>query len=482
MLDLWHPTAAPRRRLALGAAAQVPDRADAGEAVDVAIVAPAAGELTRPWLERAISRAATRLAPDGVLWVIVPRRWRRSAERIVKGTDLVLLDAVLTLPSWPHTRHLIPVSPLALRHAAPRHVRLPSALTTGPAALARLEIARLALRRAARGCALVAGRSPGAAPLRWLGEVDGAGHVTATATIGPRSDARVAVFMRFTRAGSAPDVAVKVPLDEGGAARLARERAALLALAPEAREAGAAVPSLRQTTMPSVLVTGALPGRAASALLAARPGGLEGVVRTVAAWLESWNLATAASIDAGEELLSRTLMAPAEQVAEGGEAEIADYVEALRPLAARMQGRPLTLVAAHNDLTMSNVLLSDGRCGILDWEGAATAAPPLADLWYCIADAYSRACRITHAQAVEALVTGHGETRALTALRGLLSQHVRSLALSDDQALLGFHACWLHHARNELERGAGDGPFREVVRSVAAKRLLWPGPGDSPNS
>ena len=52
-LDMWHPTGAPRRRLALGEYAGVGGGQDDGP-IDIAILAPSRAEVSRDWLERAI--------------------------------------------------------------------------------------------------------------------------------------------------------------------------------------------------------------------------------------------------------------------------------------------------------------------------------------------------------------------------------------------------------------------------------------------
>jgi thiamine kinase-like enzyme len=149
----------------------------------------------------------------------------------------------------------------------------------------------------------------------------------------------------------------------------------------------------------------------------------------------------------------------------------AGYVDGLRRLAARLERAGVVLTAAHNDLTMANVWLSDGRIGVLDWETAAGDGLPLSDLWYALADALARARRTPHDHALAALVHAGGTVPA--ALVHAPRKHAAGLSLTPDQALLGFHACWLGHAATELRRGT-PGRFVAVVARVAAERLLWP--------
>jgi hypothetical protein len=141
-------------------------------------------------------------------------------------------------------------------------------------------------------------------------------------------------------------------------------------------------------------------------------------------------------------------------------------------LTARLEGRDLVWVAAHNDLTMANVLATSPAPGILDWESATAAGLPLVDLWYALADGVACARRVTHASAVEALVTGTAP--APGALARIPAQHASAVNLTVDETILAFHTCWLGHADDELRRGVADRRFADVVRAVAARRLLWP--------
>jgi hypothetical protein len=448
-----------------------------GGAIDIAVVAPAPAELDRTWLEAAIGEAAERLAPDAVLWVIVSRRWRRTAERALSRSGLAQLDAILTVPAWPRTSHLVPIAPATLGDAGVRHLGLAPALARAAGVLTRTKAGVTVLRRTAPGCALLAARRPPPMALRWLAELDGAaGVATATVVVGTRDDARVAVATRFADGASTPDLVVKVPLDEPGRERLRGEREALEALGPAAARAGAAVPVLRPVGIPWLLAMAPLAGPPASAVLARDAGQLGRLATAVADWLRAWGRATASATVASPAVLDELLLAPLEQVAAALSMPPA-YRDALQRLAGRLAGHELVLTAAHNDLTMANVLDAGDGIGVVDWEEAAAAGLPLRDLWYALADALARARGLTHAEAVEALVRGAPETpAALAAAPANLSVE---LSLSRDQSLLGFHACWLAHGADELRRGQSEGPFLAVVRQVASARLLWPD-GDEP--
>jgi hypothetical protein len=475
-LDLWHPTGAPMHRLALGGQ----DPADGGRhgaGIDVAVVAPSPGQIDRAWLEGAIGEATARLARDGLLWVIVPRRWRRTAERTLARRGLAQLEAVLTVPAWPHTAHLIPIAPETLGDAGVRHLGLAPAVARAASVLARTKAGVAVLRRAAPGCALLAARRPPPTALRWLADLNGPATVaTATVATATRDDARVAMALRFADGASKPDLVVKVPLDGPGRARLQREREALEMLGPAAARAGAAIPVPHPVAVPWLLATGPLAGWPASAVLAGDAGQLARLATAVAEWLRAWGRATASATVATSAILDELLLAPLEQVTSAVPTPPA-YAEALHRLAGRLEGHELVLTAAHNDLTMANVLDGEDRIGVVDWEVAVAAGLPLRDLWYSLADALARARGLTHAEAVEALVRRAPETPA--ALAGAPATLAAELSLGRDQSLLAFHACWLAHAGDELRRGRSDGPFLAVVRQVATARLLWPD-GDEP--
>jgi hypothetical protein len=469
-LDMWHPTGAPRRRLALGHWAGAGDRGDNGP-IDLVIVAPSPGEASRDWLERAIALSARRLSGDGLLWIVVPRRWRATAERALRRCDLALLDAVLAIPRWPRSAHLVPLVPAALRDAGPRHLGLQRPTSWILGGLLGVGAVRRLAPRLAPSCALVAARDPALPIFRWLGDLDGADVATATVSSGPRRDARVAVVLRFRPGRRAPDLVVKAGLDEAGVERVQAERAALERLAATAADAGAAVPVPRPFSCVWMLTTEPLAGRSAAAILARAPRRLVPIARTVADWLLRWNAATASRAPATVELLEALVVGPVGRlVADGAASE--PYARALAMLAARLQGRGLVLVAVHSDLTMANVLAARPAPAILDWESATAAGLPLADLWYALADGVARAGRVTHASAVEALVTGSAPAPA--PLARIPAQHATALRLSVDETILAFHACWLGHADNELRRGLEDRPFAAVVRAIAARRLHWP--------
>ena len=465
-LDLWHPTGAPRRRLVLGDG----EEALADGEIDLALIRPGRDQLGSSWLERAVAAAAERLAPSGVLWVIVPRGGRRRAERAVGQAGLVLRDAVLLVPAWPRTAHLIPLAPATLSDAGPRHLGVPTVGARLAGVLSGTRLGRTALSTAASGCALLATRDGATPLLRWIDALAGGSTATATVSSGPRrSDGRVAVLLRFLQGAHRPDLAVKVALDDDGAERLGRERSALEALSGEATRAGAMLP-VRVASSATVLVSDVLPGRPASGRLARSPRRLDRVVTALSAWLAAWNRRTASTAPASQACLDELLLGAAKHAAAAGAVSKA-YLDFLRLLARRFVGGTLTTVATHNDLTMANVLDGGPGLGVLDWEAASAEGLPLTDLWYSLVDALARAHGITHAEALTSVAQRRPPARAT--LWQPPTDHVVALSLTSDQALLGFHSCWLAHAADELRRDATDRPFLAVVRAIDNGRLFW---------
>jgi hypothetical protein len=468
-LDLWHATGAPQRRMLLGRWSGV--EAPPAARIDIAILAPCPQEVSRVWLDGSIADAARRLDGDGLVWVVVGPRWRGVAARAIRRAGLMQLDAVLAIPPWPHSAHLVPFSRGAFADVGPRHLRVSRTAAGVIAWLLASRIPAYMVRRMAPGCALLAARAPATRRIfGWLGEIDGREVRDATVSTTSRYDGRTALTMRLGDAGI-PDLVVKAAFDERGVARLRQEREALERLGPAAAGAGAQVPVWRASPHPWLLATGPIPGHSGDDLLAARPGRLEEIATRLAQWLLAWNSATAVNLKAPAELLAQTLAQPIARLVAAGVAP-RDYGAAVTDLVGELAGRSLVGVAVHNDLTMANVLRDGPRLGIVDWESAMAVGLPLTDLWYMLVDAIARARGIVHARAVEAFL--RREADVPVALTRLPAHHAACLRLDDRQSLLAFHACWLGHAHDELRRGTTNGPFAQVVRAVATRRLLWP--------
>jgi hypothetical protein len=434
------------------------------------VVAPSEAERSRAWLAESVERCAAALNPDGVAYVLVPRRKRRRAARLLRARGLVLEPPLLHLPSVADTRQLVPLERYAARDAFERVVR--------PARWKR-RVLRLLFALRAGGAltallphvALVA-RHPGARPLiAWFRShgPPGIGSLRVALTSSWTPGAASTVVHPVADEGATPVVA-KLSLDP--AAPVSREARTLSRIGAAAALAGAMVPEPVATFdldgIP-VLMESRVDGRPAAPELMRRPARLEATFAGVAEWLERWQEGTVHHGPLSRELLDRELLEPAAAVA-GELGEGNRYVRALEALCDRVTGTPAPLADAHNDLTMWNVLIDDeGRLGVVDWESAVAATLPLKDFFYMAADAVAATDRYRNRPAAvrECFVRGRGHA-ALVADRS--DRIAGALGVTDELMEVCFHACWVGHAANEkraAEPGA-DRPFLKIVRWLAA--------------
>jgi hypothetical protein len=465
-LELLHPDGAASRVLALGErfpAALVPDvpnPADPG--AEIVLIAPSRSELRRRgWLADAVTRAARALAPQGLVYALLPRGRRRSAARRLRAAGLVLEAPIAQLEERGAPRYLVPIESRPWRYALTRQIDARPRTRRALAALGSSRVGRSLVRAALPAVAIVA-RRPGAAPAAsWMagldGEVQSVEHaVVATSWRGPVGPLVVTAF-----APGADEPWGVAKLGQGSVG----EVKALAELGETAGVAGARVPRLLAAApvrgRPALVET-PVEGSAAAELLRRAPQRLPEVAGAVSAWLESWNRATLTSSPAPDRI-ERELLKPAEELQEDLPADYRSWLIARTdPLA----GGELPVVARHNDLTMWNVRLDgSGALGVLDWADADESGLPLTDLFYALADA-AAACD-GYRNRVAAL---RGSLGTIAPLRERLGA---SLGLSDELVELCFHACWLRHAETERRMG-GDGQFLELARWAAERALERP--------
>jgi Ser/Thr protein kinase RdoA (MazF antagonist) len=205
-----------------------------------------------------------------------------------------------------------------------------------------------------------------------------------------------------------------------------------------------------------------VPGGPADALLRRDAGRTLPLLFEITRWLARWHRATVSVEPLDEARVTAFLLGPLATL--DGLVGDESYRRWVTGLAARIQGRPAPLVAAHNDLTMANVVWSDRHgLGVVDWGTAAPDRLPLMDFFYAVVDAVYAAEGGSRLQAFEASFVHGGRYHSFVErLRGELAQAV---AVDPDLAAAAFHACFLHHAVNE--QGADPtqaGPFLELVR------------------
>ncbi|HEX6652247.1 MAG TPA: hypothetical protein VF072_05850 [Thermoleophilaceae bacterium] len=473
ILELLLPGGRAEHALVLGGGCPErlrPSAPGAAASVGLVVVAPSRGEASRAWLEEAVERFAGALDPDGVAYVLVPRRNRFRARRLLRSHGLVLEPPLLHLPSAADTRQLVPLERHAARDAFDRVVRL----TRWKRALLRLVFAvggGRVLAALPRNVALVA-RPKGARPLlAWLRSHGPPGTASLRAAFTSSwTPGAASVVVHPVGDDPAAPVVAKLSLDP--AAPVSREAETLASLGAAAALAGATVPepvASFDLDGIAVLVESRVDGRPAAPELMRRPARLEATLERVADWLERWQRSTAREAPLSRGLLERELLAPAASVApdlEDGDG----YLRALGGVCDSLAGRPAPLADSHNDLTMWNVLLgADGGLGVVDWEAAEAETLPLKDFFYMAADAVAATGRYRdRPEAVRAcFVPGHRYNALVAGRRDRIG---RALGVSDELAQVCFHACWVGHAANErraAEPGA-DRPFLEIVRWLAA--------------
>lgn len=471
LLELALPRGRADRALVLGSGCPPRLLPPAGgadsEPADLIVMAPTAAEAARPgWLERAADTCAAGLSPHGMVHLLVDRRSRWRARRLLRRRGLVVESEVVHLPDAAQSRHLVPLE------AAPAHYAFASVVPLLPwkraVATAVLRLGAGGLIAAAAAEVGLVARRPGAEPLfRWLplpGVPDGRRRsVVVTASWRPGGPS---VVLHPFAAGAAPPVVAKLSLDRGADA--GAEATRLARLLPAAARAGAAVPAPLETAKldgTTILIETRLAGQIAAPLLAQRPARLDRTLRSVCEWLEAWQRLTLTPSRLDASLLEREVLAPARALApalDGGEA----YLAALGELCSRLEGSSVRLAAAHNDLTMWNVLLDRrGRLGVVDWEAAEESALPLTDLFYAVTDAVAATRRYADRPGAVRECFAPSGRHAGSAGR-LREAGAAAAGASPELVELSFHACWLGHAENE-RRTAGPldpTPFRDIVQ------------------
>jgi hypothetical protein len=251
-------------------------------------------------------------------------------------------------------------------------------------------------------------------PLAWLQE-DVRRVAITTSRHGATSTAVVRGTGKVAKVGAGPST---VPAGLG-------EAAALRTLGPAAAAAGVAVPTvLDELELDGVPVTieTVVAGRPAAEALRRNETAARELIAGLTTWLVRWNAGT----------------------------------------------RDGSIVAVHQDLTMTNVLLTDQALGIVDWASARPDGLPLTDFFYAALDARAAidGYRDRSAAFRECFLSGGDWYELVSALeRRILDE----LSLTRDDADRAFHECWNHHAANEARRGEGT-QFGDVAQLAAAAR------------
>jgi hypothetical protein len=420
--------------------------------------------------QRLIERAVSALSPDGIIWVDVPGRWRSALMSALRGRGMAT-----GAPTVRRARGLggaeFVLTPRALRFAL-RRGHLMGRWRLVLAVFERMPFGRALLTRLLPRAGFAA-FPPGATPFAWL--VD---RLTAEP-----AEVDVAVITNW-RGDQAPFLVFAVAADEvlvakrAGAecqAQVTHETAMLKLLGPGVANCGLEVPRLiggQITRTLSTLIESDVPGRPMASLI--REGhyrDLGRIADRLAQWLTRWNGKTLRHVELTSELAERLVLSAARPLA-GSIDRGSTYLDWLSRETGRLVGAKVPLVAAHNDLTMANVLGdASGIRSVVDWEAASPDGLPLTDFRYAACDAAATIGGGDRLAAFRACFVEDGESRRR------LQQYeapLRAIAGGPPQWLeLCIHAGWLRHAANEQARSSSrlDGAFIAIASFLAESVL-----------
>ena len=456
-LALLHPDGRVRGTLLLGAGSgllPVSESPPAGPGeLDLVVLAPTEED----WAARAPDGWLSdlrQLAPDGLVYAVASRRRRRAMRALLLQAGFEIEAEIAHVPGW-DARYLVPLARASL--GAFRHVG-----AVWPRRARVLELAPRAFGSLLPAVALVA-RPSGSRPLAdWALRLEpavGAPELACVIRRGRAPEDRI-VVVRAAHGGAETILKIGVA---GRERDLNAERLALEQLGPGAREAGVNVPEPLSTSRlgdNAILVETALAGRTAAAVLGSRPRELPKVLGRVGAWLERWNRETCDMRVLEPADLDRLVREP---IAVLGASLDPRYVEWLEGRCRELTGVRCGFVAAHNDLTMFNILLEGDRLGVLDWECARPDDLPLGDLAYAAVDATAAAARYGDRLAAYERAFGTGPVAAQ--VEELVRRIRRAVDVDDELAELCLHSTWLRHAANEKSDGSS-GAFLPILRRL----------------
>jgi hypothetical protein len=457
-IELLHPDGPGRRRAVLGSncAAFFYSRGTATGtgSLDFVLVAPDASE--RPcnrFLQQATALVSGSLSADGLAYVLAPALWRRRLRRRLREADFTFGPTIAHLPASRPDQILVPADSHMLRYAASAVTNLARGRRRLLSTASQLPGIPSVLAWMSSEAGVVV-RRVGARPLlEWLA-IHGYELANAVIRTKWRAHGGTAVLHCFTAHEATPVAVAKVALDERPASRVKSEAQALDRLGPAAARAGIRVPTakvIRSQSGHPILVERYLAGQRASTLL--NSGAIDEInlLTHLTEWLKEWNRATVTGGFLDERQLESHVLSPARRLAPVLRSGT-QYVIWLQQLAATALGRSIPLVATHNDLTMQNVLLLPGATpAVLDWEAAREHGFPMTDFFYMAVDLVVAAGQIENRRNafLDCFARDTPGAANIVRLGGRLAQALR---LSSDLIQICFHACWIQHASNEIEK------------------------------
>jgi hypothetical protein len=464
LLGLLHPLGAADRVGVLRGAYQ--DRG-AG-CTDLVLLVPARPEASDAWLARAVADARRFVAADGLVCVVAPGIRSRRARQLLTANGLRVSGSLALLKRGGQSPFLVPLEGPALATIVSQRLAAGRPLRQRAIRLAVAGGGKVVLSRVIPQV-IVAHASNSERVAAWLtadGLEDAADcDALPMMAMSWRGRAGGVVVDRGSRNGAR--LIAKVSLAPDRMSAPLREAAVLRRLRPAAAAAGARVPQpLRVASAGGrpALIEHVLEGMSAADVLRARPARLAYVADATERWLGSWNVATRGSARSFATALTANVVRPLEAIG----ASRPDAARLFSPpsiLTAALERADVPSVAAHNDLTMRNVLIDPvGVLGVVDWETARPHGLPFADLAYSFVDAaYATGRFRSRVDAYEACFAPRGpHTRLFSRLR---QQLALTLSLDETAVALCVGAGWLRHAANELsaQSASEDGPFLQIA-------------------
>ena len=464
-----------------GAIGEPPPAAREGGDPALLLLVPDETELrSNVWMSEARRDLRRRISGGGIAYVIVPPRHRTAVRRRIRAMGLVCDPYVHSQPGARPS--FSPMTAVALRAAVAQTVWLTPRMRVLCGRAFRLSLMRSGLERFAPTLGyLVHAREQ--LPFQWLSRIspDLPGSYDVVVRPSWRGGSSPSMLQCVSRRRDRPSLVVKVAHLEGAADAVRREHENLEQLGASATGAGARVARVIAAASVGGLrvhVQTALDGVPAAFALRHSPDRIVPVIDLLGTWLHRWNGLTAVIKKVTEEHVARWLWSPLERLRADVD-PLGSYQLRLEGLIATISGTRLPVVAAHSDLTMTNVLLLDRsrRLGIVDWEVAETEALPLTDFFYAVTDAIVAAHAMSRQDAFRAGFARTGRYRRLTGR--WLVRLATGLNLPGSAVELALHGCWLHHARNEAAKRTATErrPYVDLLCWLAGNPDAVPLPG-----
>jgi hypothetical protein len=480
LLELFHPAGIVERanvfgencplRLLPEPDCMVRDRAD------LIVLAPRASECRAPgWLQMTIQTVDRQLAPEGIVYVLAPRRWRWAIERLLRNHGLQIETHIAHFPNWESSRYLVPLNGILAQYAFSKLMPIRLWRRHFGLVAIRLPFGEKLLSGMWPWTAFIARRPSDRSLFDWSFSLDSDVRRPRNAILSSswRGQNSSVVLHRFSGLSPHPSAVIKIAWTIESDPDRVDEVETLARIGPSARAAGADVPETlweEKIGGRQMFLQSPISGQSVAVLLASSPNRMIEIIERVTIWLERWNLATKVVRPLDRDLIDHGVLGPVAYLAP----LLQHGVEYRDRLAEQCAGInvPVPLVAAHNDLTMWNLLLDErGNLGVVDWEAAREESFPLVDFFYAMVDAIVMAKGLARIDAFKACFAPRGAYGQI--VRKFLMRSRRTLEIPKGFAELCLHACFLHHAMNEqrMREPSDPQPFLELIQWLALNQV-----------